>query len=116
MWRACAPLRHCAPSLLGGGAARALPTCARRATLAALAPCAVEGHCLSEEPPFLLRKAVLPRASPGPQLVRWVLRVARLRATALALSGEKAQHARFRRAHAAPRWRHSLYALWKGTV
>ena len=79
-------------SLSGRGAARALATCARRAALAALAPCAIEGHCLSEDPPSLLRKAVLPRASAsfGHHLVRWVSRVARLHATALALSREKA--------------------------
>ena len=59
-------------SFLGGGDARALPTCARRGALAALAPCALGGHYLNEKPPFLLRKAVLPRASPGPHLARWL--------------------------------------------
>ena len=106
--------RHCARSLLGGGAARALPKCARRAALAAFASRSMEGHCLSEKPLFLLRKAVLSRASACPHLVRWVARAACLHATALALSWEEAQHARFRSALAAPRSRHLLHALWKG--
>ena len=61
-------------------------------------------------------RPVLPRASPASHCARWLARVARLRATALALSGDEAQHVRFRRARAAPRWRHSLHALWKGTA
>ena len=48
---------------------------ARRAALAALAPCAIKGHCKSEKPPFLLRKAVLPRSSPAPHFARWLARV-----------------------------------------
>ena len=75
------------------------------------------GRALREREAALLRcKAVLPRASPCPHLVRWVARVARLRATALALSWEEAQHARLRRARAAPRWLHSVHALWKATA
>ena len=89
---------------------------ARRAALATLVPRTMEGHCTSEKPPFLRRQPVLPRASPVPHFARWLARVARLRATALALSGDEAQHVRFRRARAAPRWRHSLHALWKGTA
>ena len=48
--------------------------------------------------------------------VRWVARVARLRATAHALSGEEAQLARLRRAHAAPRWLESAHILLKATA
>jgi F0F1-type ATP synthase assembly protein I len=45
---ACTALaRHCARSLLGGGAARALPTCTRRDALAAVAPCATKANCAS---------------------------------------------------------------------
>ena len=88
----------------------------RRAALVAFVPCAVEEHCLSEKPLFLLRKAVLARASPCLNLARWVARVARLRATALSLSWEEAQHARLRRATAASRWQHLFHALWKGTA
>ena len=84
---ACSALaRHCARSLLGGGAPRALSMGVRRAALVAFVPCAVEEHCLSKKPLFFLRKAVLPRASACPHLVRWVASAARLRATALALS------------------------------
>ena len=99
--------------ILMGGAARALTTFARRRALAALAPCALGRHYLRDKPPFLLRKAVLPRASPGPHFARWLARAPRLRATAFALSWEEAQHARFRRARAAPRWWLSLRALRK---
>ena len=46
------------------------------------------GRALYKRETALLRcKAVLPRASPGPHLVRSLARVARLRATAGALSG-----------------------------
>ena len=98
---ACSALaRLCARSLWGRGPARALPTRARRAALATLAPRTMEGHCTSERPPFLRRQPVLPRASPAPHCARWLARVARLRASALALSGDEAQHVRFRRARA----------------
>jgi len=60
----------------------------------------MEGHCTSEKPPFLRRQPVHPRASPAPHCARWLARVARLRATALALSGDEAQHVRFRRTRA----------------
>ena len=114
---ACSALaRHCARSLWGRGPARALPTRARRAALATLAPRTMEGHCTSERPPFLRRQPVLPRVSPAPHSARWLARVARLRATALALSGDEAQHVRFRRARAAPRWRHSFHTRRKGTA
>ena len=84
---ACSALaRHCARSLLGGGAPRALSMDVRRAALVAFVTCAVEEHCLSEMPLFLLRKAVLARASPCHHLARWAAHVARLRATALSLS------------------------------
>ena len=98
---ACSALaRHCARSLWGRGPARALPTRARRAALATLVPMPLEGHCTSEKPPFLRRQPVLPHASPAAHCARWLARVARLRATALALSGDEAQHVRFRRARA----------------
>ena len=98
---ACSALaRLCARSLWGRGPARALPTRARRAALATLALCLTEGHCTSEKPPFLRRQPVLPRASPAAHCARWLARVARLRATALALSEDEAQHVRFRRARA----------------
>ena len=76
----------------------------------------MDEHCTSERPPFLRRQPVLPRASPAPHCARWLARVARLRATALALSGDEAQHVRFRRARAAPSRRHSVHTLWKGTA
>ena len=68
---------------------------ARRAALAALASCATKGRCTSEEPPCFGARPCSHVQSAGPHLVRWVARVARLRATALALSREEAQHVRF---------------------
>ena len=68
------------------------------------------------EAAFLRCKAVLTRASPGPHYVGWRARVARLCATALAFSGMEAQHARLLRARAAPHWRQSFLAPWKGTA
>ena len=59
---------------------------------------------------------MLPRTSPCPHLMRWVAHVACLLATALALSGEEAQHARFRCARTAPRWLESAYTLWKSAA
>jgi len=45
---ACSALaRHCARSLLGGGAARALATCARPTALVGVGPCPMEDHCPS---------------------------------------------------------------------
>ena len=59
------------------------------------------GGTLHEREAVLLPcTAVLPRASPGPYFARWLACVACLRATALALSGNEAQHVRFRRARA----------------
>ena len=100
VWRACAPLRCLSlgtrPSTCASDAQ------ARRVVLATLAPCTKEGHCTSDKPPILRRHAVLPRASPAPHIARWLTRIARLRATALALSGTRpstrACRARARRA------------------
>ena len=86
----------------GQGIARALPTRVRRAALATLAPRTMKGHCTSEKPPFLRRQPVLPHASPPSHCARWLARVACLPASALTLSGDEAQHVRFRRA-CAPR-------------
>jgi len=92
--------RLCARSLWGGGPARAPPTRVRRAALATLAPRTIEDHSTSERPPFLRRQLVLPHASPAPDCARRLARVACLRASALALSGDEAQHVRFRSARA----------------
>ena len=60
-------------------------------------------RALHERKAALLRcKAVLPRASPCPHFVRRLARAARLRATALALSGEEAKHMRLLCSRAAP--------------
>ena len=109
--------RHCACSLWGTRPSTcASDARARRDALATLAPCTLERHCTSEKPPFLRRQSVLPRASPALHCARWLARVVRLRATALALSGEEAQHVRSLRARAAPRWRQSIHALRKDTA
>ena len=70
----------------------------RRAALAATGPCAMEGSCTSEKPTSFGARPCSHVQSPGPHLVRWVARVARLLATALALCWEEEQHVRFRRA------------------
>ena len=114
---ACSALeRLCTGSLWGRGLARALPTRARRTALATLGPRTMEGHCTSEKPPFLRRQPKLPHARRAPHCARWLARVARLRASVLVLSGDEAQHVRFRRTHAPPRWRQSIHALWNGTA
>ena len=72
---------------------------------------------LHEREAALLRwKAVLPRTSCGVHFVSRLTRVARLCATALALSREEAQYGRLPRARAAPRRLWSLYSLLKGTA
>ena len=48
--------------------------------------------------------------------MRWLAHVARLRATALAVSGEEAQHVCLPPARPALRWLKSLHALWNGTA
>ena len=65
---------------------------------------------------FLRCKAALPRTTSSVHFVRWLARVVRLCATALAVSGEEAQHARLPHARAAPRWLWSLHTLRKGTA
>ena len=115
---ACSALaRHCARSLWGRGPARALPTRARAAPSwrhSVHAPW--KGTARARGRRSFGARPVLPRASPPSHCAWWLARVARLRATALALSGDEAQHVRFRRARAAPSRRHSVHALWKGTA
>ena len=76
----------------------------------------MEGHRTSGRSPFLRRQPVLPHASPAPHCARSLSRVARLRASVLALSGDEAQLARLLRARAAPRRAQSMHVLWKGTA
>ena len=111
-----ARLRATALALSGDEAQHVRFRSARAAPQWRLAQYHMEGHCTREKPPFLRRQPVLPRASPAPHFARWLARVARLRAAALALSGDEAQYVRFRRACAALRWRHSPHARWKGTA
>ena len=114
---ACSALaRLCARSLWGRGPARALPTRVRRAALATLSACTVEGHCTSEKPPFIRRQSVLPCASPAPHFARWLARVARLCLCAGSLWGRGPARGLSARARAAPRWRYLLHAPWKGTA
>ena len=93
--------RHCARSLRGRVPARAPPTRARpkpsrRHPVHTLRKGTARARCRRS---FGVRP-VLPRASPPSHCAWWLARVARLRATALALSGDEAQHAHFRRARA----------------
>ena len=72
--------------------------------------CMHYGRALHEREAALLQcKAVLPCASLGSHLVRWLARVARLRATALTLSGEEAQHVPFRPARVLGRARRTRF-------
>ena len=48
--------RRCAGGLLGGGAARALATQARRAAVVMVGPCTMKDHCTSERPLQLAAK------------------------------------------------------------
>ena len=98
--------RHCVQSLLGGGAACSLATRARAAVTDGTRSMRHERALHKRETALLRREAMIPRASSGPHLVRWLARVARLRATALALCWEEAQHAPLLCKRAAPRWRH----------
>ena len=111
---ACSALaRHCARSLWRRGTARALPTraCAAprwRHSLRAL----WKGTARARSRRSFGARPVLPRASPAPHFARWLARVAHLRATALALSGDEAQHARFRRARALRRAGQSRFVYY----
>jgi len=106
---ACSALaRHCARSLWGRGPARALATRARAAPSRRHplhAPW--KGTARARGRRSFGARPVLPRVSPAPHRARWLKRIARLRATAIALSGDEAQHVRFRRERA-PRQAGSL--------
>ena len=92
---------HCARSLRGGGLARAPPTRAR--------PTPSRRHSVdtlrkntarARGRRFYGARPALPRASPPSHCAWRLARVARWRATALALSGDEAQLVCFRRARA----------------
>jgi len=93
--------RYRARSLWGRGPARALPTRVRAAPSGWHSVHALwKGTARARSRSSFGARPVLPRASP-PSFCAWCLaRVARLRATALALSGDEAQHVCFRRARA----------------
>ena len=109
-----APLR--ALSLSGGGAARALAACARRAALVGVGPCPMEAHCASETALSLGARPCsdVPAAASNEQPAFACAHTRKRHARAL--SREEAQHARLRRARAAPRWLESVHALWKPTA
>ena len=116
---ACSALaRHCARSLWGRGPARALPTRARAApSWRHSASCTMEGHCTSEKPPFLRRQARAPTCQPCPSLREVACACSALaRHCARSLWGRGPARALPTRARAAPSWRHSVHALWKGTA
>ena len=104
-----------ARSLSGGGAARALAACARRAALVGVGPCPMEAHCASETALSSVHGRA-PTCQPRPPTSSWLARVRTRNAPPRALSREEAQHARLRRARAAPRWLESVHALWKPTA
>ena len=99
---ACSALaRHCALSLWGRGPARALPTRARAApSRRHSVHTPWKGTARAGGRRSFGARPLLPRASPPSHCAWWLARVARLRATALSLSGDEAQHVRFRRARA----------------
>ena len=93
--------RHCARSLWGQGLARALPTRARAAPSwrhSDYAPWNDTTQARSRR--SFGARPVLPRASPASHRARWLARVARLRASAIALCWDEAQHVRLRRVRA----------------
>ena len=117
---ACSALaRHCALSLSGGSAARALPTCARRAALPGVGPYPMEAHrasgtavSLGARPCSDAPAAASKRAADLRTCASQTAQTAR----ALSLSQEGAQHARFRRARASLRWLESAHTLRKPTA
>ena len=117
----CACAQEKAPprslSLSGGGAARALATCARRAALVRVGSCPMGAHCANKTALFVgarLRSDV-PAATSNKQ-VSCVCAQETKRHRARSLCREEAQHARWRSARAAPRWLDSVPSLWKPTV
>ena len=116
---ACAHTRarhHCAGCLSGGGAARALATRARPAALVVIGPCPTEAHCASETAlSFGARPCCDVPAAASNEQPAFACAHTRARHRA-ALSQEEAQHARLRRARAAPRWLWSVHALRKATA
>ena len=112
-WRT--QVRHCVGCLWEGGAARALAARARRAALVVIGRCPMEGHC-SGEKPLLSTQDRAPTCQLWPLTSSRLSRDARRRATALAICGEEAQHARSRLSRAVPRGLWSADVLQKGTV
>ena len=101
--RATQRRRTCALSVWGGGAARELATCARRAALVVLGRHCVEERCAGERPLSFGcgRGATCQLRPPTPSQRRVSLSAG---APALSVSGEEAQHASLLRARAVPRW------------
>ena len=115
---ACAQTRkrHCAISLSGGGEARALVACARRAALVVVGLCPLDGHCASERPlPFGARPCSDMPAAASSEQPACACAHTRSRHCA-ASSREKAHHARLWRARAVLRWLASVHTLWKLTA
>ena len=108
-----------ARSLSGGGAARALATCARPAALVGVGRCSMKAHCASGTAVSLGARPCsdVRAAASNEQLTCACAQVkAAQTARALSLSRKEAQHARLRRARDPPRRLESAHALWKPTV
>ena len=116
----CACAQEKAPpralSLSGGSAAGALAACARRAALVGVGSCPMEAPCASKTALSHGARPCsnVPAAASDRQLSCACAPKKRYRARSL--SRLQAQHARLRRARAAPRWLESVPALWKLTA
>ena len=103
--------RATARSLSRGGAARAFAAHARRAALVGLGPCPMKAEYAIETALSLSTKPMLRRASRGHQRPASVSVCAHANAPPRTLCRVVAQHARLRRAHAAPCRLESAHAL-----
>ena len=112
---ACSALAcHCARSLRGGGLARAPPTRARpKPSRRHPVDTLRKNTARARGRRFFGARPALPRASPPSHCAWRLARVARWRATALALSGDETQHLRFRRARV-PRQAGDILAIHHG--
>ena len=97
-------------SLSGGGTARALAVCARRAVLVVVGPRPMKARCASETALSLVAQPCsdVPTAATNEQPT-FARVCAHANAPPRVLSREEAQHARLRHPHATPHWLASVY-------
>ena len=108
-WHARA--RHCARFHSGGGAARELSACARRAGRVVVGPRSMIRHCTGRKPLSFVTRPLYDVPAVASTLRSRLSRDTRACATALAIAREEAQHASFPRARAVPGGLCSAHAL-----